>query len=424
MTDENKNIENNQEENQNRQECNKKWWKKLLGLNPIYSLKKLIIITFVITLLSFLFDIISKIIYIYYDNQYPLLIPRFAHSTVLLDNKNILIIGGKQISVNKADIMLNNAEIFDLNTNKSNFVDNKMFESRIKPSSILLKNGNVLVIGGNKGNTTSELYNSEKNIFEKYTNLHSKKNNISLTEINHNNIFIVDNYSREIELYNIEKNKYKKIGEMPKHYKINATKNTCVYFDNKIYMPYETMTLSSIRNNNEYYFLIYDLLMQNFSVLKNKSTSFNRKVCRENSIMNYNNILIDLCSNKNYLNIIKFDFNSNSFFDKISSFKSFGVIKYKILLLAKNKKILIYGGYNRTKPVKYNEYIFVYDISNNQLKKYKHPFLSELINNGAEIINDKEDNLYIVGGFLNICFKKIKLSNGVKKIKIWDIEND
>ena len=27
MTDENKNIENNQEENQNRQECNKKWWK-------------------------------------------------------------------------------------------------------------------------------------------------------------------------------------------------------------------------------------------------------------------------------------------------------------------------------------------------------------------------------------------------------------
>ncbi len=27
MSDENKNIENNQEENQNREECNKKWWK-------------------------------------------------------------------------------------------------------------------------------------------------------------------------------------------------------------------------------------------------------------------------------------------------------------------------------------------------------------------------------------------------------------
>ncbi len=33
MTDENKNIENNREENQNRQECNKKWWKNV-GFKP------------------------------------------------------------------------------------------------------------------------------------------------------------------------------------------------------------------------------------------------------------------------------------------------------------------------------------------------------------------------------------------------------
>ena len=37
MTDENKNIENKQEENQNREECNKSWWKKLLGLKPTYG---------------------------------------------------------------------------------------------------------------------------------------------------------------------------------------------------------------------------------------------------------------------------------------------------------------------------------------------------------------------------------------------------
>ena len=29
MSDENKNIENKQEENQNREECNKKWWKNV-----------------------------------------------------------------------------------------------------------------------------------------------------------------------------------------------------------------------------------------------------------------------------------------------------------------------------------------------------------------------------------------------------------
>ena len=32
MTDENKNIENKQEENQNKSEVNRSWWKKLLGL--------------------------------------------------------------------------------------------------------------------------------------------------------------------------------------------------------------------------------------------------------------------------------------------------------------------------------------------------------------------------------------------------------
>ena len=34
----NENIGNNQEENQNREECNKKWWKKLFGFNPTYEL--------------------------------------------------------------------------------------------------------------------------------------------------------------------------------------------------------------------------------------------------------------------------------------------------------------------------------------------------------------------------------------------------
>ena len=38
MTDENKNIENNQEENKNNSENQKRWWKKLLGLKQTYKL--------------------------------------------------------------------------------------------------------------------------------------------------------------------------------------------------------------------------------------------------------------------------------------------------------------------------------------------------------------------------------------------------
>ena len=42
-SDENKNIENNQEENQNRQECNKKWWKNC-WVNDLYPLNRTILV--------------------------------------------------------------------------------------------------------------------------------------------------------------------------------------------------------------------------------------------------------------------------------------------------------------------------------------------------------------------------------------------
>ena len=45
MSKENKNIENNQEENQNREECNKKWWKNV-GLKPTLQALKLILLIY------------------------------------------------------------------------------------------------------------------------------------------------------------------------------------------------------------------------------------------------------------------------------------------------------------------------------------------------------------------------------------------
>ena len=38
MSEENNNIENKQEENLNKPEGNKNWWRKLLGFNPTYGL--------------------------------------------------------------------------------------------------------------------------------------------------------------------------------------------------------------------------------------------------------------------------------------------------------------------------------------------------------------------------------------------------
>ena len=43
MTDENKNIENNQEEKQNKLEVNKSWWKSCWGID-LYPLNRTILV--------------------------------------------------------------------------------------------------------------------------------------------------------------------------------------------------------------------------------------------------------------------------------------------------------------------------------------------------------------------------------------------
>ena len=63
MTDENKNIENNQEENQNKSECNKSWWKNCWGITLPKGFKKklLYIFTAVIIILHCLIFQYNKI---------------------------------------------------------------------------------------------------------------------------------------------------------------------------------------------------------------------------------------------------------------------------------------------------------------------------------------------------------------------------
>ena len=51
MTDENKNIENNQEEKQNKPEDNKKWWTKSLNLKQNYT-RKLVLLIFIVSIFT------------------------------------------------------------------------------------------------------------------------------------------------------------------------------------------------------------------------------------------------------------------------------------------------------------------------------------------------------------------------------------
>ena len=70
------------------------------------------------------------------------------YDTTLLNDGRVLITGGKVIS-GKKYVVLNTAEIFDPKTNKFIPLKNKMKFARFDHSTITLKNGNVLIIGGN-----------------------------------------------------------------------------------------------------------------------------------------------------------------------------------------------------------------------------------------------------------------------------------
>ena len=144
MCDENKNIENNQEENQNREECNKKWWKKLLGLNPTY---KCCLILFLIAFIVIIAYVCIKVFSDIPDKGKWIVAPvemskkrSFATANLLPDG-NVLIMGGEDNSADTADI-------FDPNQMKIVKTIKLSDKRYFGYSATTLKNGDVFVAGG------------------------------------------------------------------------------------------------------------------------------------------------------------------------------------------------------------------------------------------------------------------------------------
>ena len=144
MSDENKNVENNQEENQNREECNKKWWEKLLGLKPTY---KCCLILFLIAFIVIIAYVCIKVFSDIPDKGKWIVAPvemskkrSFATANLLPDG-NVLIMGGEDNSADTADI-------FDPNQMKIVKTIKLSDKRYFGYSAITLKNGDVFVAGG------------------------------------------------------------------------------------------------------------------------------------------------------------------------------------------------------------------------------------------------------------------------------------
>ena len=158
MTDVNKNIENNQEENQNREECNKKWWKKLLGLKPTYRLLFICFLLLVFSIVTIVifnkknnanvkdtkykFTKIGKTNSMYHNGSNDV----FA----IGDNKYIIFGAENKTRMEKYSTIpfpekLVHIEIFDYTTKKIKEVTPPILYPIV--DCVQLKNGNIFFIG-------------------------------------------------------------------------------------------------------------------------------------------------------------------------------------------------------------------------------------------------------------------------------------
>ena len=232
MSDKNKeNIENNQEENRNKPEGNRSWWKKIVGLKSTYVLIYIGSFLFLFSiLLIVLFDNNEQNMN-YFKNKYEFRkLPSFkinrdvSSSSVLLSNGNILFSGGL-ISTHEST---ETTEIYNPIENKF-YINASMFESRANHSSILLKNGDVLLTGGKKYSKdfsarelqSAEIFKANENKFYRISDMNASMSNHKMFLLENGNVLIV-NTPYHIELFEYKTNTFKKINFLPS---VNVTKN-------------------------------------------------------------------------------------------------------------------------------------------------------------------------------------------------------
>ena len=134
--------------------------------------------------------------------------PRLGHASILLRDGKVLIVGG----LGSEQLKLNSAELYDPTTGNFSSVGN-MNVTRYKPTLNLLANGNVLVIGGSGSGgelKSTEIYNVISKVFTMHTELNTTRYYHTSTTLNNGKILVVGGYdnSASAEIYDPENMKF------------------------------------------------------------------------------------------------------------------------------------------------------------------------------------------------------------------------
>ena len=344
--------------------------------------KKIVLSVIFIIILFFIF------LFIVLTLQPKLKIARYNHSAVMLKNGQILITGGETIK-NGKPIILDSAEIYDTKTKTSILLTTKMNQKRKNHASVLLPNGDVLLIGGDGKNKTSEIYRTQLNSFENSANLHYNRRDVLGVLYNNEYVYIVDTFSPHIEMYDINKNEFIYINSFE-----DVLRNTYEYvnIDNNLFFPIKAIEKSAKPEITTINF--FDPQKNILGVLKKKKNINTSYIdCQNNAIFKSDNKLFQICSTNQKIYVENYNFKKQCFENISNTLNVLGVNEITPVVL--KSKVLILGdiyskqGYSK-------KYLISYDLKNNSINFKKNCF--KINKKRSKIIVDK-DNAYIIGGY-------------------------
>lgn len=160
--------------------------------------------------------------YNYDTNRFKLLknmfYQRVFHTATLLNNGNVLITGGESLVKNKNNNYYNSlpiatSEIYDLKNNKPKLIAD-MNVARAGHKAILLKDGIVLITGGDKEGT-AEIYNPKTNEFKLIGKLNKARYGHSAYLLKNGKVLLVGgDKENTVEMYNPKNNKFELTGKL------------------------------------------------------------------------------------------------------------------------------------------------------------------------------------------------------------------
>ena len=357
---------------------------------------KLLVICFFIVLVFFSILLII-------DSRNPkLVIPRYNHSAIVLQDGRILITGGETI-INRKSIKLDTAEIYDPKTKKCTLIKNKMNYERSNHSSVLLPNGNVLIIGG--GSQIQEIFDAKNTNFLKHSASSDIKDIAIAVKINDKSIIIVSPSNNIIEKFDIKNNKFKKIGIL---YGLNTSSKRFLNYNGILFFPIEKFNTAdlSIQPKEKIFVSYYDYKKNIIGNITKPQSLFD--FCVGNMISEVNNELVHFCyKDKLYTEI--YDFKSHKFIKKGEP--SIFTPKIDYITLKYNDVIILLGGYKFCGPLKPSNTIDVYDSQTNRI--YEKFFNKINAAKGYSSIQTEKE-IIIIGGLI----APYEVTNEIQTIEI------